>query len=342
MVEFVLGHIRVYIISSSDPKELIDVKNNAGLINKSGAYYWFSLDAHNKTLYGGIGEPRLETMVYEYVFTEDATSFLESLVLVQFNTLTIKPLKLLRDPITDYIPLSVKNTDDITMNDIASGAFLPKANLSTMAQKLYDAIAGKRFILDDPNFPDFSKAIEHSIQTPGCWCYQRLLEKANEFSKEPRPLETYLRITLGKNNGESPGVPYVMEIWPVGHYSPIHSHSAANAVIRVLHGSIQVELFPFLCDEKDTVKPFGTAIFHKDDITWISPTLNQVHRLTNVPANTEACITIQCYMYNEDDDVHYDYFDYLGDNGKKLQYTPDSDMDFVEFKQRMKEEWLAV
>ena len=45
-------------------------------------------------------------------------------------------------------------------------------------------------------------------------------------------------------------------------------------------------------------------------------------------------------MYNEDDDAHYDYFDYLGYNGKKLQYTPDSDMDFVVFKKLMKEEWL--
>jgi len=338
-IEFIVNKVRVFIVSSAEPKELVDEKNTTGLINKSGAFYWFSLDTHNKTLYAGVGEPRLDTMVYEYVFEEDITAFLESLTLVQFGSDTLKPLRLLRDPITIGVPLKVKHADDLTMSDIASGSVLPKANLSPMAQKLYDCITGKNFLLNDQEFPDFSNAIKQSIGNPDGWCYKRLAEKATEFSKEPHPQETYLRITLGQNNGESPGVPYVMEIWPIGNYSPIHSHSAANAVIRVLHGSIQVELFPFLCDQKDSVVPFATANFTKDEVTWISPTLNQVHRLTNLPANTEPCITIQCYMYNEDDDAHYDYFDYLGDEGKKLQYTPDSDMDFIAFKQLMKEEW---
>ena len=340
-VEFIINKVRVFIISSSAPKELIDDKNNAGLIDKSGAYYWFSLDSHNKTLYGGVGEPRLETMVYEYVFNDDVIAFLESLTIVQFDTPTLKPLKLLRDPITDYVPMRVKNTDELTMSDIASGKFLPKANLSSIAQKLYDCITGKKFLLNDAEFPHFSDAIKQSIENPNGWCYKKLLEKAREFSKEPRPLETYLRITLGQNNGESPGIPYVMEIWPVGHFSPIHSHSVANAVIRVLHGTIQVELYPFLCDEKESVLSFAIANFTKDEVTWISPTLNQIHRLTNIATNTEPCITIQCYMYNEDDDAHYDYFDYVGDNGKKQQYTPDSDMDFITFKQLMKTEWAS-
>jgi hypothetical protein len=43
-------------------------------------------------------------------------------------------------------------------------------------------------------------------------------------------------------------------------------------------------------------------------------------------------------MYPENDILHYDYFDYL--DGKKIQhYEPDSDMDFVAFKKRMKKEW---
>jgi hypothetical protein len=340
-IEFIVNKVRVFIISSTEPKELIDEKNTVGLINKRGVYYWFSLDTHNKTLYAGVGEPRLETMVYEYVFEEDILSFLESLTIIQFNTPTLKPLKLLRDPITSNVPLNVKNTNELTMNDIALGNVLPKASLSPIAQKLYDCIVGKFFCLITLEFPNFSDAIKYSIENPNGWCYKRLAEKAKEFSKEPHPLETYLRITLGQNSGESPGIPYVMEIWPVGHYSPIHSHSEANAVIRVLHGKLQVELYPFLCDEKDTVLPFATANFTRDDVTWISPTLNQTHRLTNLSTNTEPCITIQCYMYNEDDDAHYDYFDYLGDNGVKRQYMPDSDMDFIAFKKLMKEEWLS-
>jgi predicted metal-dependent enzyme (double-stranded beta helix superfamily) len=177
-------------------------------------------------------------------------------------------------------------------------------------------------------------AIEYSIATPGNWCYERLKQKAAEFDKD-KP-ETYLRITLGENNGESPGVPYVMEIWPVGHFSPIHNHGDSSAIIRVLNGSINVSLFPFLSDD---VVPFAKANFKKGDITWISPTLNQVHQLKNLEGNRETCVTIQCYMYEGENIIHYDYFDYIDGGSRKQQFEPDSDMDFVQFKELMKKEW---
>jgi hypothetical protein len=44
-------------------------------------------------------------------------------------------------------------------------------------------------------------------------------------------------------------------------------------------------------------------------------------------------------MYDKHDTAHYDYFDYLDDTGKKEQYEPDSDMDFVQFKETIREEW---
>ena len=88
---------------------------------------------------------------------------------------------------------------------------------------------------------------------------------------------------------------------------------------------------------QDNIHDF-TTYFYKDDITWISPTLNQIHQLKNT--NTEnTCITIQCYMYEGDNNTHYDYFDYIDDDGKKQQYEPDSDMDFVAFKELMRKEW---
>ena len=63
-----------------------------------------------------------------------------------------------------------------------------------------------------------------------------------------------------------------MEIWPVGHYSPVHNHSSANAIIRVFHGSINVSLYPFLCDSMDGIQPFGNADFDEGDITSVSYT----------------------------------------------------------------------
>jgi len=322
-------------------KTLIDKENENGLLEKNGIYYWFSIDSQNRCFYAGFGEARVENIEYFYQLPEDSREFLESLtqiVICKNNDLV--PLKLLRDPITKNIPLKVKDTNELTMDDVAKNSYMPVANLTNVCQKLYNCISGEKFVLDSLDFPDFSDAIEHSINTPGCWCYQKLREKATEFNPDkPNLNETYLRITLGQNNGESPGIPYVMEIWPVGHYSPVHNHSGANAIIRVFHGSINVTLYPFLCDSMDGIAPFGDADFNEGDITWISANYNQVHQLKNLETNNKACITIQCYMYDETDTLHYDYFDYLDDDYKKEQYNPDSDCEFMKFKQIIKEEW---
>lgn len=317
---------------------------NISIIPQS--YYWFSLDSQNQSLKFGVGEARLDTEVFNYIFEntseeeyESNKKFLESLTTLD-NLQNILPKKILRDPIVNPVPLKVLDTNQLTMDDIAQYKYLPHSNLSSTAQILYDCISGRKFVLDDADFPDFSKAIEYSIATNGCWCHKKLKEKSTEFNKDkPNINETYLRITLGRNSGESPGIPYVMEIWPSNHYSPVHSHADTDAIIRVLHGSINVKLFPFLSsDPSSNITYFSQANFNKDDITWISPELNQIHQLTNI--NQDAtCITIQCYMYGKKNTIHYDYFDYIDDTGKIQQYEPDSDMDFVEFKQLMKKEW---
>ncbi len=341
-VDFSSDEVLVTRISNND-KYRSQIKKS-GLTNKSGAYYWFSLDSQNQQLLAGIGEARMETAIYEYQFDRNNNLwqgnkiFLESLVKISIPN-NINPIKLLKNSVTLKLPLLIKNTNELTMDDIANNTYLPHSSLSLVAQKLYNCVSGDKFILNTEDFPDFSEAIEYSIATPGLWCNTRLQEKATEFGKDPNPLETYLRITLGQNNGESPGIPYVMEIWPVGHYSPVHNHSGANAIIRVLHGSIHVSLYPYLCDDMNSVLPFGTKDFNKDDITWLSPNFNQIHQLKNLETNKETCITIQCYLYDENDKIHYDYFDYLGENNAKEQYEPDSDMDFVKFKELMKKEW---
>ena len=335
-IKIINGAVIVKELPNKTP--FTDKKNISGICDKEGAYYWISIDSQNLMLQVGVGEARIETSIYTYTFPKEYKIFLENLTTIYTdeNELSVEPLRLLRDPITHSVPLIIRDTHKLTMHEIAKSTYLPKANLSLTAQKLHDCISGKHFTLDDKNFPDFSKAIQRSIITPGLWCYKKLQEKASEFGK-PNIKETYLRITLGLNNGESPGIPYVMEIWPVGHYSPVHNHAGASAIIRVLNGKINVKLFPFL---SKGVKEFSEAVFHKDDITWISPTLNQVHQLHNLDMNKKTCITIQCYMYENNDTVHYDYFDYIDDEKNKIQqYDPDSDMDFISFKHLMKEEW---
>jgi hypothetical protein len=340
---------KIVVIKISDKEIYEDIKNNKGIINLSGVYYWFSLDAQNQIFYAGIGEARIENIAYSYKFsfTKDKDDlrkinkkFLESLCKIKTNY--TKPIRLLKYPIINRIPLLVLDKNELTMDNIAKSEVMPISNLSSTSQKLYNCISGKNFVLDTPDFPEFTKAIEMSIITPGFWCYEKLKEKSTEFNKDkPNILETYLRITLGDNNGESPGIPYVMEIWPPNHYSPIHSHAGAEAIIRVLYGQINVSLYPFLCGQKDGIEPFAIADFFKNNITWVSPNLNQTHQLKNINP-MQSCITIQCYMYDDDNNVHYDYFDYINNNGEINKYEPDSDMDFIEFKNLMKKEWTDI
>jgi hypothetical protein len=338
-VQFTDKAVQVHLEPSHEP--LVDKTNTQGLSKAQGAYYWFSLDAQNQRLVGGVGEPRKETAVYTFQIAggNSTKKFLEGLVCVNGENLQF--MTLLRDPITKSVPLLVKNTEELTMDLIAEGSCMPKVNLPSTSQKLYDCIAGKHFVLNTPDFPEFTQAIEKSIATPGKWCYEKLKEKATEFDKDkPDEKETYLRITLGENNGESPGIPYVMEIWPVGHYSPVHNHAGATAIIRVLHGAIHVSLFPFLSE--DTVAPFAKGDFKQGDITWITPSLNQIHQLKNLDGKKDTCITIQCYMYEDTNTQHYDYFDYIDASHQQQQFDPNSDMDFVDFKKTMRREWLEA
>lgn len=312
------------------------------LITDNNAFYWFSIDSQNQLYMGGIGEARLETK--QYKITENsllANTIKKSMETLQIidNISNIQKISIYKNPVVDSVPLIVKKTNQLTMDDIAQNKFLPHSFLNTTCQQLFDCVSGTKFILDDDTFPHFTKAIQYSIDTPGCWCNTKLKDKSTEFNpNQPNIKETYLRITLGQNNGESPGIPYVMEIWPSGHYSPIHSHANASAIIRVLHGTINVKLYPFLASKINDIKDFAVANFNKNDVTWITPQLNQTHQLTNIDTNT-ACITIQCYMYDSDNYKHYDYFDYIDTSGNIVQYDPDSDMDFVNFKKLMKSEW---
>ena len=64
-IEFTLDHVHVNDISTNEP--LIDPTNISGLSSHNGAYYWFSLDSQNQRLYAGVGEARLETIIYSYL-----------------------------------------------------------------------------------------------------------------------------------------------------------------------------------------------------------------------------------------------------------------------------------
>ena len=339
-----LGHQK----DSAKPKPTFYYREGSGLDQSPDCPYWLSLDSNNGLLRYGKGEVRRNTLLAELSFpiqppvpeqmADDPYAWVRTIEAFTFDPAVVQARKVYRDPVITDPAMVVVDRNRLTMEDIARNRATVAANLTPTCQLLYENVSGEQFTLNTPDFPEFAQAIEASIASPDGWCYQTLADKAGEFGGA-NPDETYLRITLGLNQGDSPGIPYVMEIWPPGHYSPLHNHGGSNAVIRVLHGEITVSMFPMLSEFHQ--QPFMIAKFGTGDVTWISPELNQNHQLHNTNVNGPTCITIQCYLYGEGNTTHYKYFDYLNPHGQVKQFTPNSDMEFLEFKALMKREWLS-
>lgn len=128
-----------------------------------------------------------------------------------------------------------------------------------------------------------------------------------------------------------------MEIWPPGHYSPIHDHGKACAVIKVLYGSINCTWFDAIQENREP-QIIGTPVkISKGDVTWLGEQQYQVHQLRNTYKT--VCITLQCYQFEAEDTVHDEFFTWLDDKLKKEDFSPNSDMAFGQFVRLMKDEW---
>lgn len=270
------------------------------------------------------------------------------------NQVDFEPLPLVSD--LSYL---VKDSATCNLFDLDSGKYVYSTSLPGECQTLYNNVTAANIDLDyqgtDPkNHYDFmlSEAIRYSIETDGCVLNEKLKEKAKEFGK-PNPHETYLRITLGKDRGNSPGIPYVLEIWPKGNGSPIHNHGRSYAVIRVIHGGLTISYYnkqsekvsvdPSVpCDDNQATpdcgpQQLGKFNVKKGDVTWISPNWYQTHKLWN---NTnDYCVTVQCYKYGKNDDINWPYFDYLKSTDIIGEFTPDSDFSFTEMYNRVMKEY---
>lgn len=105
-------------------------------------------------------------------------------------------------------------------------------------------------------------------------------------------------------------------------------------MIKVLHGSINCTWYKKL--EKESVQ-IGSANLRKGNVTWIGDNNYQIHKLLN-PTPT-VCVTIQCYRYSKQDNVHDDGFDYVNAEGLVETFTPDSDKTFIDFRTIIRKEW---
>ncbi|ATQ43468.1 hypothetical protein CSW64_14140 [Caulobacter mirabilis] len=325
------------------PRDVLDETTEAKALLNPGAEqlaYWLSLDTNNRVLKYGKGEMLNRLVLFTYRFPPkpepplaDPFAYLAGLKCIALSgveTASVADHALSSLPVTLDPPPQIIATDQITLEDIAENLFSVAADLPQACQALYANVAGPSVTLRPKDFPEFPEAINYSINTPGGLCYRKLDEKPKQFG--------YLRITMDPNLGDSPGSPYVLEIWPAQHGSPIHDHGDACAVIKVLEGTIRVKWFPGL--SPDIEVPFGQVDLTEGDVTFLTPRAYQIHQLFNPDDRKRMTATIQCYRYPADDTVHYEYFDYVED-GVIKQFTPDSDWEYLEFKALIRKEWDA-
>ncbi|KAM3426860.1 hypothetical protein MY4824_009784 [Beauveria thailandica] len=239
-------------------------------------------------------------------------------------------------PVTVDLPPLVVTDQQISLEALESYSHTTIANLPATCQTLYHNVAGPNITVESPTFPQLPEAIEQSLKDPNKVCGKMLAEK-KKLEPWITDKELYLRITVGDNLANSPGIPYVMEIWPPGHESPIHDHGEASAVIKVLYGNIDCTWYDDL-QEGVVPKPLGPAIqLTKGNVTWLGKKQFQVHKLQN--NYKTVCITLQCYQFDADDTVHNEHFDMLTKEGKKVAWNPTSDLAYGQFVGKMKEEW---
>jgi hypothetical protein len=224
-----------------------------------------------------------------------------------------------------------------TLNIIDKGMYIFSSELPPACKVLYDTIKNCNLDMEYEKgiaTTKLSDAIRYSIETEGALLNKILKTKA------------YLRITMGKGLGQSPGIPYVLEIWPKGARSPIHNHGAVCAVIKVLYGTIQSGVYnkvtSSVIDGKGKFRPQELTKFNcfKDEVTWMSPEWYQTHQLRNV--STDYCATVQCYRYDDADDIQWNQFDFVNDeNGEVGNFFPNTDLTFGEMREKVMNEYEA-
>ena len=232
--------------------------------------------------------------------------------------------------VKDREPLISKNP---TMIDIDSRNLVIPEDLPEEGRRLFKRIENLGNSDIDKKLID---AINFSLYTKDCLLYERLKEKKFN-SKDPNM--TYLRVPFGYDVGApgQPGQPIVLEIWPKGHYSPVHNHGDSVAVIKLLSGTLRSEWYNPLSDNYNEIpKVIKSAILHKNDLTWMTPCYYQTHKLISIDKD-KAAVSIQGYAHIHSSNPYEKYKDFfnfiLPTSPKLIEFYPNRDFifDFKEF-----------
>ena len=244
------------------------------------------------------------------------------------------------NPLICNWPPMVLDSSKNTLFKLDSNEYTSSASLPASCKELYSNVVQENVYLDwsDDESETYmlSDAIRYSIESNKGILHQKLKEKMEQNGGRASLNEAYLRVTLGNAHGNSPGIPYVLEIWPKNHGSPIHNHGNSYAVINVLHGGLTISIY-----NKDVVSCEEPALMKLDvkegDVTWITPNWYQTHKLWN--HTNDYCATIQCYNYGEEDSTRCPHFHYISDSGSTGNFLPNSDFTFKEMRDKVMKEY---
>jgi hypothetical protein len=309
----------------------------------SDMFIWASMDRANGTIQVGDGymmrrNTRITLVPGAEVSLRDMQRAIEEIEQARIDDEVelASNTKISRMPVVLDPPPVVIDRNSITLEHLARNDAIADSTLPEEAQYLYGTVAGNNITLS----PRDAAAIDFSLDTDGMTLFEKVKEKLTEFGDDPKMV--YIRVTIGPDEGDSPGSPFVLEIWPKGCYSPVHSHSETVAVIKVLHGDIKVRWYnPLAQKDNDHLAPLMEQTFSRGDVTWLTPEMYQTHKLEN-PRTDTMCATIQSYRYLDRDNQHYEFFDYVSpDPGvkEKQQFRPDSDYELLDLLRIVRHEY---
>lgn len=324
-----------------------------GLEERKKVSYWFSFNRNNRVLKYGKGYimeqttllkltlplPKEDSDPWEFIFRPDIAKEVVIIEVAETESLgslvdVEKKVSFYPHPLThNWSPL-VLDSSKATLDILSTNLFTMSASLPATCRELYENVSSPGVTLDWPyKNPRFSDVINYSIKTEG----KILKEKLDE--KEKNGKFQYLRVNVGTDRGSSPGIPYVLEIWPAGSESPIHSHGNAYAVEKVLYGAIKFTIYNKTWDKEKPQKELMSFTATQGDVSWMSPNWFQTHKLTN-ESNELFCATLQCYKYGQEDELMWPYFDYLEDKTVE-EFLPVSDFQcsFKELRKRLFQEY---
>jgi hypothetical protein len=121
-------------------------------------------------------------------------------------------------------------------------------------------------------------------------------EKAKRQIEDNQPPETsYVRVDC---YGKSTQTPCVLEIWPGGHYSPMHEHSESSGIVFGVCGHVDVMVYQGLDWNADKL---GLVSVDRGIAAWLNKEWFQVHKVFCPLPQDQFAATFHVYTEFQND-----------------------------------------